>query len=105
MYGTYLNNNSNIEEAKVVAQTYRAPRNAYDSSVISKIKDLRADGYGKSLMQKSTYAVRGGIVGGVVFAGGAMFFKRNVWGFSILGIMAGTVTGYFVGKLITKKTE
>ena len=66
---------------------------------------MRATGYGTNLMQKNTFAVRGAIVGGVLGAGSAMFFKRSVWGFSIMGILLGSVAGFGIGKIIVNNNK
>jgi uncharacterized membrane protein len=96
---------TDIEDAKIVSQTYRSPILAYDKDLISKIKKLRSGGYGKSLLQKNSYVVRGALVGGVILVGFGMFFKKNIWGMAIIGLASGSVAGHFVGNFIENKKQ
>lgn len=103
MYGI-LHFSSNAEDATIVSQTYKPPIASYDKGLLDKIKKLRSSGYGKTLLEKNTYVVRGGLVGGVIMAGIAMIFKKNIWGLVIIGIAGGGIVGHFVGNSITKST-
>ena len=95
---------ANVEDATIVSQTYKSPIAAYDKDLLEKIKKLRSEGYGKTLLQKNTYVVRGGLIGGIVMAGVAMIFRKNIWGLAIIGIAGGGVVGHFVGNSLTKNT-
>ncbi len=103
MYGGnfFYNSDSDIEDAKIVSQTYRASRNSYDPKLLEKIKAMRENGFGKSLLEKNKYTVRGALIGGIVMIGTAMFFKKSLWGFSIIGIASGSLIGNVVGRAVT----
>lgn len=104
MYGSaYFADANNIEDAQIVATTYKAPRGSVDKKLIDKIQKLRADGFGTNLVKKNTAIVRGGIIGGVLFAGGAMYFKKNILGAAILGISVGSLGGFVYGKVVSKE--
>jgi len=107
MYGSkfFYNSDSGVEDAKIVSQTYRASRNSYDPKLLEKIKTMREKGFGKSLLEKNKYTVRGALIGGIVMIGTAMFFKKNLWGFSIIGIASGSLIGNVVGRAVTSYKE
>jgi len=96
---------ANVEDATIVSQTYRSPVGSYDKDFLDKIKKMKDKGYGKSLLEKNSYVVRGGVIGGIAMIGLAIVLRKNIWGFAIIGIASGSVLGKFLGEKLTNKNK
>ncbi|NJL73920.1 MAG: hypothetical protein HC892_01605 [Saprospiraceae bacterium] len=105
MYGSlYFADANNIEDAQIVA-SYKAPKGSVNRKLIDKINNLRSGGFGINLVKKNTFIVRGGIIGAVIFAGMAMYFKKNILGSAIIGVSVGSVGGFAYSKIVSKQND
>lgn len=99
MYGNGYLAATSIEDANVVAETFRSPKGSFNKSLLEKVKKIHNGNFVGSMLKKNTYIVRGGLIGGVCFAMLAVIRKRGIVGHSIIGIVVGSLVGGVIGNV------
>ena len=75
----------------------------YPSNFLERMQKIVNGSFAGEFLTKSKYAIRGSLIGLVTGAVIAMYFKKSVFFYALIGTMGGIVVGHFAGEFIINK--